>query len=103
PRHVRAADVTRDALAALHRAKTAGSARYALFDQGMHEATIEQLRLDADLRHAIDRGEFRMHYQPILDCRTGAIIALEALVRWEHPTRGCLLPVEFLEPLFRSG
>jgi diguanylate cyclase (GGDEF)-like protein len=103
PRHVRAADVTRDALAALHRAKTAGSARYALFDLGMHEATIEQLRLDADLRHAIDRDEFRMHYQPILDCRTGAVIALEALVRWEHPTRGCLLPAEFLEPLFRSG
>jgi diguanylate cyclase len=103
PDHVTAADVTRDAYAAMHRAKSAGAGRCALFDAGMHEATIAQLTLVAELRTAIDRREFVMHYQPILDCRTGALVSLEALIRWEHPTRGCLAPSEFLETLGRVG
>jgi diguanylate cyclase (GGDEF)-like protein len=102
PDHASASDVVRDAFAALHRAKVAGAARYALFDAGMHEASIAQLRLAAELRNAIDRGEFRMHYQPILDCRTGEVASLEALIRWEHPTRGCLPPSEFLAALDMS-
>jgi diguanylate cyclase (GGDEF)-like protein len=103
PDHVTPADVTRDAYAAMHRAKSAGSGRCALFDAGMHEATIAQLTLVAQLRAAIDRSEFRMHYQPILDCRTGALVSLEALIRWEHPTKGCLPPSEFLDALSRAG
>ena len=103
PDHVTAADVTRDAYAAMHRAKSVGSGHCALFDAGMHEATIAHLTLVTELRAAIDRREFRMHYQPILDCRTGALVSLEALIRWEHPTRGCLPPSEFLDALFRAG
>ena len=101
--HLRPADVMRDALEALHRAKLAGAARCAMFDDGMHEATIEQLSLTAELRGAIDRREFCLHYQPILDCTTGELAAVEALLRWQHPTRGTLAPAEFLEHLFRLG
>jgi diguanylate cyclase (GGDEF)-like protein len=101
--HLRPADVLRDALEALHRAKLAGSARCAVFDEGMHEATIERLRLTAELRGAIDRAEFRMHYQPILNCLDGELAGVEALFRWEHPTRGTLAPAEFLDHLFRLG
>jgi diguanylate cyclase (GGDEF)-like protein len=103
PHHVGPADVSRDAFAAVHRAKSAGSARCALFHPGMHETTYEQLHLAAELRTAIDRGEFRMYYQPILCCRTGAIVSLEALIRWQHPARGCLPPSEFLDALNRGG
>lgn len=103
PDHVRPADVMRDALEALHRAKLAGAARCAVFDEGMHEATIEKLRLTAELRGAIDREEFRLHYQPILHCSTGELAAAEALVRWEHPVRGMLPPAAFLDHVFRLG
>jgi EAL domain-containing protein (putative c-di-GMP-specific phosphodiesterase class I) len=103
PHHTGPSDASRDAFAALHRAKSAGSARCALFHPGMHETTYQQLHLGAELRTAIDRAELRMHYQPILDCRTGAIVSLEALIRWQHPTRGCLLPAEFLEALKNTG
>jgi diguanylate cyclase (GGDEF)-like protein len=102
PDHASASDVVRDASAALHRARVAGAARCALFDAAKHEASIEQLRLAAELRNALDRGEFRMHYQPILDCRTGEVASLEALIRWEHPTRGCLPASEFLRALDRA-
>jgi diguanylate cyclase (GGDEF)-like protein len=103
PDHVSPSDVTRDAYAAMHRAKCTGSGRCALFDAGMHEATIAQLTLVAELREAIDRREFRMHYQPILGCRDGALVSLEALIRWEHPTRGCVPPSDFLDALDRAG
>ena len=103
PHHNTSADVVRDAYAAVYRAMSGGATRCALFDDGMHEAAIEQFRLATDLRHAIDRGEFRLHYQPILECRTGQLASLEALIRWEHPVRGCLPPSEFLEPLVHAG
>jgi EAL domain-containing protein (putative c-di-GMP-specific phosphodiesterase class I) len=86
----------------VHRAKNAGAARCALFDPGMHEPTIEQLRLGAELRHAIDRNEFRMYYQPILRCATGELVSIEALIRWQHPQRGCLEPSAFLGGLVRA-
>jgi EAL domain-containing protein (putative c-di-GMP-specific phosphodiesterase class I) len=103
PHHLSAADVTRDACAAVHRAKTTGAARCALFDDEMHEASIGQLRLAAELRHALDRGEFRMHYQPIIGCATGRLSSMEALIRWQHPIRGCLLPADFLGALDNAG
>ncbi|MFL5619585.1 MAG: putative bifunctional diguanylate cyclase/phosphodiesterase [Gemmatimonadaceae bacterium] len=102
PHRERATDVIRDAFAAVHRAKNAGAARCALFDAGMHEATIEQLRLGAELRHAIDRNEFQMYYQPILRCANGELASLEALIRWQHPQRGCLTPSEFVAGLTRA-
>jgi diguanylate cyclase len=65
-------------------------------------ASRGQLWLAAELRNAIDRNELRMHYQPILSGRTGEVASIEALIRWEHPTRGCLPPAEFLEALARA-
>ena len=102
PNHTLATDVIRDAFAAVHRAKNAGAARCAIFDAGMHEATIEQLRLAAELRNAIDRNEFRMYYQPILRCASGELASIEALIRWQHPERGCLVPAQFLDALMRA-
>jgi diguanylate cyclase (GGDEF)-like protein len=96
------ADVVRDAFAAVRRAKTTGAARCAPFDEGMHDPTVEQLRVGAELRGAIDRGEFRMYYQPILRCTSGDLASIEALIRWQHPERGCLPPSEFLEALVRA-
>jgi diguanylate cyclase (GGDEF)-like protein len=103
PQHVSPADATRDARAAVHRAKSVGSARCAVFDEAMHTAPFQQLQLGVELRRAIDLEQFRMYYQPILDCQSGALLGLEALIRWEHPSRGCLPPSEFLDALNQGG
>jgi predicted signal transduction protein with EAL and GGDEF domain len=89
-------DVMRDADAAMYRAKRGGGASYAVFDAAMHEAAVDLLRLETDLRHAVERREFRLHYQPIVALGSGTIAGYEALVRWQHPDRGLLLPQEFL-------
>ncbi|MEP6999096.1 MAG: GGDEF and EAL domain-containing protein [bacterium] len=103
PTHYCAADVSRDAYAAVHHAKMSGGNQCALFDDGMHETTKARLQLEAELRHAFERGQFRLHYQPIVSCVTGALVSLEALIRWEHPTRGCLPPSAFLDVLASTG
>ncbi|MEO7457726.1 MAG: bifunctional diguanylate cyclase/phosphodiesterase [Gemmatimonadaceae bacterium] len=103
PEHETGADVRRDAYAAVHHAKIFGGNQCALFDDEMHAKTRAKLRLEAELRHAIDRGEFRLHYQPIVSTETGRLASLEALLRWEHPVRGCLPPSEFLEALTAAG
>jgi EAL domain-containing protein (putative c-di-GMP-specific phosphodiesterase class I) len=82
--------------------KNAGGVRSALFDARMHESTVEQLQLGAELRHAIARNEFRMFYQPILRCATGELVSTEALIRWQHPLRGCLAAAQFLDGLVRA-
>ncbi len=103
PEHESEADVRRDAYAAVHHAKVFGGNQCALFDETMHANTRAKLCLEAELRHAIDRGEFRLHFQPIVSTATGKLSALEALLRWEHPVRGCLPPSEFLETLSHAG
>jgi len=102
PHHRLAAEVVREAMADARRARDAGATRWARFDAGTREATIEQLRIAAELRNAIAGNEFRMHFQPILRCATGELSSLEALIRWEHPERGCLPPSEFLGELVRA-
>jgi diguanylate cyclase (GGDEF)-like protein len=92
----RGADVLRDADLAMYRAKTSGRDRHAVFEPEMHEALVEQLELEADLRRAVDRDEFVVHYQPIVDLASGDILGAEALVRWDHPTRGLLAPGAFI-------
>jgi EAL domain-containing protein (putative c-di-GMP-specific phosphodiesterase class I) len=89
-------DVMRDADAAMYRAKRAGGGAYAVFDPAMHDAAVDLLRLETDLRHAVERHEFRLHYQPIVALDTGCPAGYEALVRWQHPDRGLLLPHAFL-------
>lgn len=89
-------DVIRDADLAMYRAKSQGQARYEVFDKAMHERAMSALQLEADLRRALARGEFRLFYQPIVSLRTGKISGFEALVRWQHPERGLLYPSEFI-------
>ncbi len=103
PVHATAADVCGDAYAAVHHAKLAGGNQCALFDRTMHETTKARLQLDGELRHAFERDEYVLHYMPIVSTTTGRLVSLEALIRWEHPIRGCLPPSAFLEQLLTTG
>ena len=77
-------DVLRDADIAMYRAKAAGKARHELFDVAMHERAVKLLEIETDLRRAIDRGELRVHYQPVIELRSGRLVGFEALVRWQR-------------------
>jgi diguanylate cyclase (GGDEF)-like protein/PAS domain S-box-containing protein len=90
------ADLLRDADLALYRAKNAGRGQYATFEPEMHTAALARAEMGRSLRRAIDNGELRLAYQPIHDVRTGAVTSVEALVRWQHPTRGLVPPSEFI-------
>ncbi|MBF2064710.1 MAG: EAL domain-containing protein [Calothrix sp. C42_A2020_038] len=86
----------RDADTAMYRAKSLGRARYHVFDPDMHFKAIQILELENDLRRAVERQEFVIYYQPIISLATGKIAGFEALVRWQHPTRGLIPPTEFI-------
>lgn len=89
-------NILRDADIAMYRAKDNGKARYELFDTVMHTRAVALLKLENDLRRAIERQEFRVFYQPIISLQTDQIAGFEALVRWEHPERGFVSPDEFI-------
>ncbi len=93
----------RDADTAMYRAKAAGKSAYVIFDDAMHAAARARLKLETDLRFALERDEFRVFYQPIVDLRNGAVQGCEALVRWQHPERGLLMPAEFLGVAEETG
>jgi EAL domain-containing protein (putative c-di-GMP-specific phosphodiesterase class I) len=90
-------DVIRDADLAMYRAKNAGGGSYSVFDAALHDAAVHRLRLETDLRRAVERGEFRVWYQPIVALANHQVVGVEALVRWEHPERGLLGPGAFLD------
>jgi diguanylate cyclase (GGDEF)-like protein/PAS domain S-box-containing protein len=94
--HKCAEDMVRDADIAMYRAKARGKARYEIFDQAMHQHALKQLRLETEMRRALDREEFLLHYQPVINLETGRLIGFEALVRWRHPERGMVPPFEFI-------
>jgi diguanylate cyclase (GGDEF)-like protein len=96
-------DLLRNADVAMYRAKSEGRGRYEFFEPGMRAAVIERLELEGDLRRAIDRREFVLHYQPIISLATGEALALEALVRWQHPRRGLVPPLEFIPLAEETG
>ncbi|MBV9387161.1 MAG: EAL domain-containing protein [Chroococcidiopsidaceae cyanobacterium CP_BM_ER_R8_30] len=89
-------DILRDADIAMYRAKSLGKGRSVIFSSQIDGYAVEQLSLEIELRQALQRGELRLHYQPIMDIATGRIAQIEALVRWEHPERGLLPPSEFI-------
>jgi diguanylate cyclase (GGDEF)-like protein/PAS domain S-box-containing protein len=93
----------RDADAAMYKAKQAGKNRAELFESSLQETAMDRLELSTDLRSAIETGELFLLYQPIVDLATEAIVGLEALVRWEHPTRGTLGPGVFIELAEQTG
>lgn len=89
-------DILRDAHTAMHRAKESGKARHEVFVTGMRVQVMTRLQLETDLRRAIERQEFQLHYQPIVSLETGKVAGFEALVRWHHPQRGLVSPIEFI-------
>jgi diguanylate cyclase (GGDEF)-like protein len=97
-----AEDFLRDADTAMYRAKALGEGRHQIFDKSMHEQAARLLKLETDLRRAIERKELRLHYQPIMSLHTGLLAGFEALVRWQHPDDGLLSPAEFIPVAERS-
>lgn len=96
-------DLLRDADTALYRAKSLGRTRYEVFDITMHQSALSILQLETDLRRAVENQEFQIHYQPIVSLTTNQIIGFEALLRWQHPTRGLVYPVEFIPLAEETG
>ncbi|MCC5649398.1 EAL domain-containing protein [Nostoc sp. XA013] len=93
----------RDADTAMYRAKAQGKAKYHVFNPAMHQEAIQLLELENDLRRAVERQEFLVYYQPIVSLTTGRISGFEALVRWQHPTRGLVSPTEFIPVAEETG
>ena len=99
----RAVELLRNADTAMYRAKGLGRARHATFDTSMHQRAVRLLELESDLWRALERGELRVHFQPIICLETGRIHAVEALVRWQHPLRGLVSPGEFIPLAEETG
>ena len=96
-------DFLRDADTAMYRAKESGKARYEIFDREMHVRNMNLLRVETDLRHAVERNEFEVLYQPIVNLSTGQVPEFEALIRWRHPHRGLVNPNEFIHVAEETG
>ena len=96
-------ELLRDADLAMYRAKSMGNVPYAMFDTNMHERVLRQLRLETDLRRAVEAEEFLLHYQPIINMNDGRVSGFEALLRWRHPERGLVAPGEFVETAEETG
>ncbi len=95
--HKSGEDIIRDADLAMYRAKNAGAGGYSVFDAALHDEAVRRLRLETDLRHAVERQEFRVWYQPIVSLADHRVVGVEALVRWQHPERGLVFPGEFFD------
>jgi diguanylate cyclase (GGDEF)-like protein len=89
-------DLLRDADTAMYRAKSQGSGKFAIFDTHMHERILGQLQMEMDLRRAVERNELLLHYQPLVELQSGMVTGFEALVRWNHPERGLVMPGDFI-------
>ncbi|HEY2772299.1 MAG TPA: EAL domain-containing protein [Solirubrobacteraceae bacterium] len=92
-----------DADSAMYRAKQRGSAGYELYDEAMRDRAIGRLRVENDLRRALERSELRLDYQPVVSLETGEIVSVEALARWDHPQRGPIDPGEFISVAEQAG
>ncbi len=95
-------DLVRDAEIAMYRAKREGKARCQVFDHAMHTLAVKRLRVETDLRRALELEEFRVHYQPIVSLQSGKIVGFEALSRWQRP-EGLLLPGDFIQIAEETG
>ena len=97
-----ASSMMRDADVAMYKAKTTGKARWALYEPEMRTAALDRLELESDLHKAIDEGQLRLVYQPVIELRSSRIVGFEALIRWDHPTRGVIEPNTFI-PIAESN
>ena len=91
------AELLKMADTAMYRAKSAGRSRFAFYEEPMNAESKRRSLLDGELRNALERRELVLHYQPQIDLKTGALCGVEALVRWQHPTRGLLFPKDFVD------
>jgi diguanylate cyclase (GGDEF)-like protein/PAS domain S-box-containing protein len=98
-----AAALLRNADLAMYQAKGGGKGRFEVYEAGMHAAVVERMAMKADLRRAVEAGEFEPHYQPIVDLDTGRVTGVEALVRWHHPERGLMAPATFIPMAEETG
>lgn len=96
-------DVLRDADTAMYRAKSLGKARHEIFDKAMHARALNLLQLETDLRRAIEREEFLLQYQPIVALDSFTLSGFEALIRWHHPERGFISPLDFVPVAEETG
>jgi len=96
-------DILRDAETAMHRAKECGKARYEVFGRDMHGELMSRLKMETDLRHACERGELFVDYQPIVSLATRSLMGFEALVRWRHPEFGLIAPKDFIPVAEETG
>ncbi|MBD2543768.1 bifunctional diguanylate cyclase/phosphodiesterase [Planktothricoides raciborskii] len=103
PTYEQPEQVLRDADIAMYRAKRAGKARYEIFDKVMYSYALGLLQLENDLRRAIEKREFKLHYQPITSLVSASLTGFEALVRWHHPEKGMVSPVEFIPIAEETG
>ncbi len=101
--YTQAEHILRDADIAMYRAKNNGKACYEIFDAEMHARALRLLKMESDLRHAIEREEFELYYQPIVAMPTGWISGFEALIRWNHPEQGLVSPIEFIPLAEETG
>jgi EAL domain-containing protein (putative c-di-GMP-specific phosphodiesterase class I) len=99
----KAEDLLRDSEDAMRRAKAMGGSRSELFDTALHTRAVDRLKLETDLRTALDHNQFIIHYQPIHQMETRRIVSFEALVRWQHPEQGLISPYKFMEAAEDTG
>jgi EAL domain-containing protein (putative c-di-GMP-specific phosphodiesterase class I) len=102
-RYQRAEEMVRDADTSMYHAKAQGKARAEVFDTSMLAAVEERVRLEADLRHALDRQQLQLYYQPIVELASGRLSGFEALLRWHHPERGVVSPSQFIPTAEETG
>jgi diguanylate cyclase (GGDEF)-like protein len=96
-------NLLRDADLAMYRAKTQGRGRYEIFHPRMHSSAVALLQMETDLRHALEREELKLYYQPIIALRTNRLVGFEALIRWQHPQEGLISPAEFVPIAEETG
>jgi diguanylate cyclase (GGDEF)-like protein/PAS domain S-box-containing protein len=89
-------ELLRDADAAMHRAKERGGSRFEIFDIALRQHLIARMAIEGDLRHALERDQFELHYQPLIDLAAERVVGFEALLRWRHPERGLIAPDQFI-------
>jgi diguanylate cyclase (GGDEF)-like protein/PAS domain S-box-containing protein len=97
PTHERAEDLLADADVAMRRAKAMGGSRCEVFDEAVHTRAVNRLKLESELREALEKRQFRVYYQPIVQLETKQITGFEALLRWQHPEQGLISPYKFIE------